>query len=323
MSKYLKGKMRLVYLDQCVVSRLIQKPENEPWKELRDTIFLCHEKQRILCPSSLEHLVETSAMTERDAIDADRIVRVLSFGWSLALEPKLVARQIFCTLTGMKMSRGQFLQKGMLQPLSRPGTLNTLRKLKEEMDPHNAWLMQGVNELNAITRDGKRFGPEALKFLIQQTTGSSAKQLAAAVSKAICTGRAEVFPSKHRETCRDWPSTIVYTLVKEHRFRSSLLMNLKTKLAQENVSFIPTLRIKCELQAFQFAQREKIDPGDQYDITRIGCALPYADILVTDGGKAHALRELGLDDEFGVEVFSMKRRELPALIARLEAISAN
>jgi hypothetical protein len=49
--------------------------------------------------------------------------------------------------------------------------------------------------------------------------------------------------------------------------------------------------------------------------------LPYADILVTDGEKAHALRELGLDKAFDVEVFSTKQRERLALTDRIRALA--
>jgi len=31
--------MHLTYLDQCVVSRFLQKPENDPWRDLRETIL--------------------------------------------------------------------------------------------------------------------------------------------------------------------------------------------------------------------------------------------------------------------------------------------
>ena len=43
------------------------------------------------------------------------------------------------------------------------------------------------------------------------------------------------------------------------------------------------LRIKGELQGYHFSLRAQMEPRDQYDITRISCALPYADILITDG----------------------------------------
>ena len=61
-------------------------------------------------------------------------------------------------------------------------------------------------------------------------------------------------------------------------------------------------------------------PGDQYDITRAACALPYADIFITDGGKASAIRELKLDVACQTEVFSMKKSELNALIIRMGQI---
>jgi hypothetical protein len=43
--------------------------------------------------------------------------------------------------------------------------------------------------------------------------------------------------------------------------------------------------------------------------------------LVTDGEKAQALRELGLDEEFGVEVFSTRQRERAALTMRLQELA--
>jgi len=82
------------------------------------------------------------------------------------------------------------------------------------------------------------------------------------------------------------------------------------------------LRIKGQLQAYHFSLRAQMQPRDQYDITRISCVLPYADILVTDGEKAHALRELGLDKEFDVEIFSTKNHERLALADRLKTLVA-
>ena len=86
------------------------------------------------------------------------------------------------------------------------------------------------------------------------------------------------------------------------------------------MNFIPTLKIKAEIHAMQLYRREKIEPRDQYDITRAACALPYADIFITDGGKASAIRELKLDAAYKTEVFSMKKSELSALTTRLREI---
>ncbi len=46
----------------------------------------------------------------------------------------------------------------------------------------------------------------------------------------------------------------------------------------------------------------------------------YADIFITDGGKASAIRELKLDAAYKTEVFSMKKSELNALTTKLAEI---
>jgi hypothetical protein len=314
--------MHLVYLDQCVVSRLIDRPHNESWAEVREAILAAQERQRLLSPNSIEHLVETAAMTDTDAVEADQILRRLSRGWCLENEARLVARQIFGAIKGVPIGRGHFLVKRALNPLTHDGILPALRKMKSEMDAHNAWMMQGVNEVNALLRDGKRGNGGIRKLMIDRTLAGFAKRLREAIMDAIANRRFEIRADKYRKTLRDWPSTIVYLLAKEHHFRGAAFAQLYQKLAAERVRFVPMLRIKAELQSYHFSLRGQMEPRDQYDITRISCVLPYADILITDGEKAHALRELKLDKEFRVEVFSTKPRERPALTNRLKMLAA-
>ena len=54
--------------------------------------------------------------------------------------------------------------------------------------------------------------------------------------------------------------------------------------------------------------------------TRIASALPYADILITDGVKASAVRELKLDQKYNTMVLSVKRYDRQRLIAVLTEI---
>ena len=314
--------MHMVYLDQCVVSRLIDRPRNKSWAEVRTAIFAAHARHRLLSPNSLEHLVETAAMRDADAIEADQIVRKLSCGWCLENEARLVARQIFVATKGIAITRSHFLVRKALNPLTHAGTLAALRKMKSEMDAHNAWMMQGVNEINALTRDGKRGNGQMQKTMIDLTLAGFAKRLCEAIMDAIANRRFEIRADRHRSTLRDWPSTIIYLLAKEHRFRGAAFAQLYQKLVAEVVDFVPMLRIKGQLQAYHFSLRAQMQPRDQYDITRISCVLPYADILVTDGEKAHALRELGLDKEFDVEIFSTKNHERLALADRLKTLVA-
>jgi len=312
--------MHLVYLDQCAISRFLPKPDNEQWRKLRDVVLKGNAARRILCPKSLEHLIETSMLPDAEAIFLDELMGKLSFGWALSDEAMLIARQIIAKLRSRPPSRAQFLEKRLLHPITYPGTLAKLREVKSDVDQNNAWVMQGVNELNALTRNGRKADTDLLRYFIKRRTGERVKKLLAEVLDSLKTGRVVVRVEEDNDKVLNWASKVVYELIVTHRLALDEGRKLCQLLRAEGLNFIPTLKIKSELEAMQFFRREKIEPGDQYDITRAACALPYADIFITDGGKASAIRELKLDAAYQTEVFSMKKSELNALTTRLGQI---
>ncbi len=320
MSKYLNNGMLLVYLDQCVVSRFLDKPENQQWLELRNLLLKGNAARKILCPGSLEHLIETSSLQDSDAIYLDELMKTLSLGWSLSIDPRLIVQQIIAKLRSRPHSRRQFLEKGLLRPIKTSGALIQLREMKAGMDDHNAWIMQGVNEFNALARNGRKADSETLQFLVKRRTDSYANKLLVEVSNSLKAGRVVLRAEEHNDKVLNWASKVVYELITTHRLMLAEGQTLCQLLRTEKLTFIPILRIKAELEAMQFFRKENIQPLDQYDITRAACALPYADIFITDGGKASAIRELKLDTAYKTEVFSMKKAELKALTTRLEEI---
>lgn len=321
MSKYLNKGMRLVYLDQCVISRFLPNPKNEDWRELCGLVLKGNTARKILCPTSLEHLVETAALlNDSEAIFLDDLIRKLSFGWAFTDEPLLVAWQIIAKLRGLPISRSQFLAKHLLRPITYPGTLVKLRAVKCELDQNNAWVVQGVNEFNALVRDGQKASGDMLQILIKLETDGYVKKLLAEVLHSLETGRVVLRAEDNNDRIMNWASKVVYELITKHRLALGEGQKICQLLKTERLASIPTLKIKAELQAMQFFRREQIEPRDQYDITRAACALPYADIFITDGGKASAIRELKLETAYKTEVFSMKKSELPALTARLKEI---
>ena len=128
MSKYLKNGMHLVCLDQCVISRFLDKPENEQWRDLCQTILKGSESRRILCPTSLEHLIETSSLPDADAVFLDEVMRKLSFGWALSSEPLLVTQQI---ISRLRSRRAWPLQR-LIGLVRRPRPLQDLVRLPME-----------------------------------------------------------------------------------------------------------------------------------------------------------------------------------------------
>jgi hypothetical protein len=77
----------------------------------------------------------------------------------------------------------------------------------------------------------------------------------------------------------------------------------------------PFATYQAELEAAQMLQGTEIKPSDQYDDTRIASALPYADILITDGVKTSTIRELKLDQKNNTRVCSVKRYDVIAALA--------
>jgi hypothetical protein len=247
-------------------------------------------------------------------------MRKLSFGWSLSLEPRLISWQIIARLRSRPLSRGQFLQKGLLRPLKTLAVLAELRKMREGMHKHNAWVMQGVNEVNALIRHGRRASSDMRHFLVKRRTDGYVNKLLAEVSNSLKAGHVVIRADEHNDKVATWASRIVFELINENRLAPAEGRRLYHLLRTERLDFIPTLKIKAQLEAMQFFRRENIEPRDQYDITRAACGLPYADIFITDGGKASAIRELKLDAAYKTEVFSLKRSELNVLVTRLNKI---
>src|SRR5208283_941088 len=87
------------------------------------------------------------------------------------------------------LSRAQFLQKGVLRRITYPGTLAKLREMKIDLDRWNAGLMEGVNELNALTRDGRRASGDMLRFLIKRRSNDRVKHLLAEVLNSLKQGQ--------------------------------------------------------------------------------------------------------------------------------------
>lgn len=305
-----------IYLDQCVVSRLLDRPSNVSWLPVRELLFRGNAQQRIVCPYSLEHLVESSSMHEKDAIAADDILRQLSLGYSILPEPDLIAAQINAVLRDTKLGAANFLHPIPFKPLSDPNVFAAHQSRKGDLDRFNDNLMRGVNQFNALFR-GPRPSRETLPGLLTLVKQKHTRALRADVQNAIRDGAITITARHDIPGVPTVSSSVVYRLFETHQIQPAELVMLDRFLSSAGVLFIPFYQVKVALEACRTWQQQNIEPGDQYDDTRIACALPFVDILITDGSAANTVREVNLDRFFGVKVFSTKDGERSALIAAL------
>ena len=59
MKEIISKNTHCIYLDQYAISGIFEN-ENSIWKELKRLLFLASESNRIICPKSAEHFLESS-----------------------------------------------------------------------------------------------------------------------------------------------------------------------------------------------------------------------------------------------------------------------
>jgi len=319
--KYFPGNVIVVYLDQCVVSLFLPHAVNKPWKPLCAAIERAVDRGFIICPWSLEHLVETSSLKDPDVHLLQKTLSALSKDWQLRIEPELVGRQIIEQLRGLQVGHTSFLRQGSSPIASSTKELAELRQLKKQADGFNERMMEDVNYVNSLTRSGQRTDSGVLQWMQKEKHRSIIARLVHALGAFLKNGSAILTHNRYDRDLADWESIVVRYMVNAENLTHPEAQQLKRLLLERGLEFSPTLLIKAELDARQFAKQEKVEARDQYDITQAACALPYADIYVTDGGKATAIRELKLDQRFRTKIYSTKPADLNALAYELNAMT--
>src|SRR5690606_26586771 len=66
-----------IYLDQFVISDLVDET-NELWREIKKLIEISYKNNKIYCPLSPQHFIETSRKKINDATSHDEYFRKLS-----------------------------------------------------------------------------------------------------------------------------------------------------------------------------------------------------------------------------------------------------
>jgi hypothetical protein len=261
-------------------------------------------------------------MTHEDAIATDSLLRQLSAGWSLRQEPELVAAQISRRIRGQKADRTYAFERTRFKPLSDTRVYALLRETKSTLDKFNVSEMALQNELNASFREGRRANRSTLQVFARLKNESYTRQFIADLEPSLVDGRAHVVA---RPGTQNWPkefSFITALLIERHGFRLPELRALAARLQHEGTVFVPFYLAKVSLEACHLWKQMRRDHSDQYDLTRLSCAFPVADAIVTDGSAASASREIGLDQAFGVQVFSTRESERSGIVDLLRATIA-
>ena len=321
MSKYFTNGMHCIYLDQFVVSHICDALPDENWHEISKLIREGVKLNKIICPTSIEHLIETSGKQINRASKQDDEFRKLSFGWSFYPEPNISAHHVICRLRSIKKTKHHYIRKvkgKSLADIEVHASFKGLKAIFDEMINDVAIPLKSIRQATRETPKGNKTSRDALVKIIKQ---KQAYHLIERMHTLSRNGKYEPKPIQlGGYSIPFWADTLCSILTKKHKMTSKEAFQLNNILEKEGIDTVPSISIRASLEAMLAYKQANEDSNDHIDIMRISGALPFADLMIVDGPKASDIRQLGLDTKYGTDIYSGKIGEIKKLRNHLSRI---
>lgn len=313
--------MKCLYLDQFAVSNICNLSDNELWVNIYNLIVDGVKKKKLICPGSIEHLVETSGADKHRAVLQDNLLKELSYGWHFYHESDITAHYIMCKIRKIKVTKCHFIRKEVTRSYNEENVYGDLQGIKQTYSEMVEDAADGVNKIRKITRDGMRGNKQSRDSLISIIKNKNKKHLLDRFSILVKNGSYKPDPIKLAGySIPFWADALCSILVSKHRMTRKEAKIAYELLDNEGVEIVPPISIRASLEAMLANKNANESPNDHIDIMRIAAGLPFSDIMMIDGSKASDVKELKLDKEFKTSVYSGKEKNIPLFIEHLEQI---
>jgi hypothetical protein len=321
MSKFFTERTQCLYLDQFAVSRICTSSPPTEWVDVSTLIKQGVNKGRIICPNSVEQIIETTGMDKESAKFLDEESRKLSSGWCFFTEADISAHYFICKIRQVEMTKQHFIHSNTQQHVSEADVYNEISEnnaiFREMMKEATA----PVNIIRAAARGGARMKKNTRNSLIKIIKDKYAQEMKERLYLLGTQGRyipRTVTSAGH--TVLFWADVLCSILVRKHEMTQQETIKALDFLQDEGVDAIPSLSIRASLEAMIVYKGANETHNDQVDITRIASALPFADMMLVDGAKASDVRELELDKKFRTTIYTGQKADLINLKKHLDAL---
>jgi hypothetical protein len=314
-------KATAIYLDQFAVSALCDDYENktEPWVTINKLLKKGVSKGRIVCPYSVEHLIETSMKNERSAVSQDINFANLAQNVKLRNEVDSTCRYIMSLIRSKRPTYHTYFQsfsKTALDVEWKRMKLQEQRNLLEEMTSE---IFGMANVIRGASKHRLTPSMRSFSFRLIQT-----QYEADLMERFFFMSTFGVFKTKtvtlSGTTMPYWADMLFHKLVTEYQMTREDALKGKQIIAEHGLIKFPSIFIRANLEASMACNNKKETINDQIDVIRIAGALPAVDIMLTDGGKANDIRDAKLDKQFRTEVYSSKTADLINFTTRLQTL---
>ncbi len=289
-----------IYLDQYVVSNLIECP-NSLWGDIKGILETKYANNKIYCPLSIPHFLETVKKRFENAKVHDEYFRTLSDNFIFKEEPFITSQLISSLIRNNNKTINTYLERR---------ELNDIDSFYVSLNKKNEIFNEGIGSATALTNEIRKSSSNKIEKGIEDRLYETIKLIS--IEKII--KRLEEYLKSGEMRIRaetigtfsfpNWIDQLLYQLTEKHKFNESLFQQLLTEIKLNGVKNIPTLDIRFSLISHIGVKQKQETVNDHIDVMRISNGLLSSDILFTDKKRKHEIQELKLDKLYKTIVFS-------------------
>ena len=289
-----------IYLDQFVVSNLISD-EDDLWLEIKNLLEVSHANNKIFCPLSIEHILETAKKSLENAIEHDEYFRKLSDNYIFQNDPFLTSQLISSLIRKNKFTLNTFLKEASIKKMNE--FYSDINKNNEIFDQSIKYKTSSQNELRKIINSKADKKTETILYntikKLQVETFSNR------LSEYIKLEKIHIRPDNYGEhQFPNWIDQLLFQLTYKHKFKEKQFKLLLHEFQKNGFDRIPSLDIKSSLEAYIAVKNKQENTADHIDLMRISSCLFSTDIFFTDKKRKFEICELQLDKKYKTKVFS-------------------
>jgi len=295
-----------IYLDQFVVSNFVDET-NDLWKEIKKKLEIAHSKNKIYCPLSTQHFLETAKKDFNNAIIHHEYFRKLSDNYQFKNELFLTTQLISSLIRANKHTLKTFLNTDKLKKFEE--IYNEINEQNKIFNESVNYKTSSQNEFRKVINNNcdKKTEEQFLNVIKSLEVENFIKRLEEYLLKKRIIIRPDNY-GKHEFP--NWIDQILFQLTYKHKFKETELIQFLNELKTNGFKRIPTLNIRFFLGAYLSVKNKQENTGDHIDIMRISNCLVSSDIFFTDKKRKFEILELKLDKEYDVKVFSGTEKDL-------------
>lgn len=310
--------MKIIYLDQFFVSNLNDLP-SKIWEEINELIFGLVERNKLICPLSFEHYIESAKRKIPDAQRNDEILNKLSGGKIFQIDFYINVELIKRFIRKEPITNSVYIVEAIKNKLTEPNTIEKFRKIGQDYSKDINANQEFINRIRKNNQN--RFKLNSTSPLFKLTAQMPSIEFKERMESRFKNDAIQIRGTKTATgEVPNWIDLILEYLLRHFKFNPEEMVELYKEIKDNGFNNLPTLNILSQLRAYQSIMDKGINSGDEIDNTRISIGLPASDILFTDKKRKSEIKELKLHKKYNCLTLSGIEKDLKEFTRELKKL---